>query len=245
MLKKKLLTALLALLGFGMYSQVGFNCQFVPGAQFGFVKIKSTNEKLSSSHGAGFPLFMLDRFKTKWYTHLDMNGLYYSVTQFNKSNRSKVDSSKVAKTEGGMFAGRIGYGFGNTEDFRVGPNLNIGYTMSNLGASIKTFDGIANYWNIGGGVFAYKKINGKIRTMAKLGYEKFSNKKATALITNLTGSGMYFEGTVAYNFYQKYGLAVMPAFYTKKFKFTYNGQATQTESKLKSFVLRIGFTKFF
>jgi len=246
-MKKKLLTLLLALIGLGVYSQVGFNCQFVPGAQFGFVKIKSTNTKLSNSHGAGFPLFMIDRIKTKWYTHLDMNGLYYSVTQFNKSNRSKVDSSKVAKTEGGMFAGRLGYGFGKGEDFRVGPNVNVGYMMSNLGSSIKTFDGIANYWNIGGGVFAYKKINGKIRTMAKFGYEKYSNKTATAnsQIKNLRGSGIYLEGTVAYNFYQKYGLAVMPAFYSKKFTFNYGNETAVTESKLKSFVLRIGFTKFF
>jgi len=245
MMNKKLLTLLLALLGFGVYSQVGFNCQYVPGVQFGFVNIKSNNSKIGNhKQAAGMAIFMIDRFKTKWYTNLEMNGLYYGVTQYNKSHRSKADSTKVAKTEGGMFAGRIGYGFGKSEDFRVGPNLNIGYSMSNLQAASKSFE-VAKYWNFGGGIFVYKKINGKIRTMAKIGFEKYYNKKTDNFVGAITGKGFYLEGTVSYNFYQKYGVAVMPAFYSKKFSYTYNGEATPTETKVKSFVLRIGFTKFF
>ncbi len=245
MINKKLLIALLALFSLGLKAQVGLNCQFVPGIQLGAVTVKSENSKIGEyKSAAGLPIFMLDRLKNHWYAQLDMNGLYYSVTQFNKSQRSKGDSTKFAKTEGGLCAGRIGYGFGNSETMRVGPNLNVGYMMSNLNGNKRSFDGMPMYWNIGGGVFFYQKIGTKIRAMAKVGYEKYSNKK-TENITNLKGSGMYFEATAAYNIYQKYGVAVMPAFYSKKFTYNYDGATTETKTKVKSIVLRIGFTKFF
>ncbi|MDP2386438.1 MAG: hypothetical protein Q8M29_08700 [Bacteroidota bacterium] len=246
MISKKLLITLLALFGLGLKAQVGLNCQFVPGLQLGAVTVKSDNSKIGEyKAAAGLPVFMLDRLKNKWYAQLDMNGLYYSVTQYNKSQRSKGDSTKYAKTEGGLCAGRIGYGFGKSETMRVGPNLNIGYMMSNINGNKRSFEGMPMYWNFGGGVFFYQKIGTKIRAMAKVGYEKYSNKKASSDIATLKGSGTYFEATVAYNIYQKYGVAVMPALYSKKFTYNYNGETTETKTKVKSVVLRIGFTKFF
>jgi hypothetical protein len=245
-MKSKLLLALFALFSLGLGAQVGMNCQFVPGLQVGAIKVKSDNAKIKEyKYAAGLPIFMLDRLKNKWYANLDMNGLYYSVTQYNKSNRSKPDSTKLAKTEGGMFAGRIGYAFGKTDSRRIGINGNLGYCMSNLDASVKTLDGVAKYWNIGGGVFFYQKIGSKMRAMAKVGYEVYSNKKASGNIATLKGKGTYLEATLAYNIYQKYGLAVMPAIYSKKFTYNYAGDSNTTTTKVKNIALRFGFTKFF
>lgn len=243
MTNKKLLIIFLAFLGFGMKAQVGLNCQFVPGIQLGSVKVKSTNAKLDYKYSAGLPLFMIDRFKGKWYTNLDMNATYYAATQTNKANADKI---KIAKTEGGLIAGRLGYGFGKGETTKFGINGNLGYSVSNLDSSRKAFN-VAGYWNYGGGVFFYQKIGTKMRAMAKIGYEKYGNGKSstgfTKQISELRGSGFYLEGTLGYNIYQKFGIAVMPTFTSKKFNFKFDG--TPTTSKVTAFALRIGIVKFF
>ncbi|MCD6068108.1 MAG: hypothetical protein K0S33_2934 [Bacteroidetes bacterium] len=242
MINKKLLIALLAFLSVGMYAQVGFNCQFVPGLQVGSVKVKTDNTRLKDyKFGAALPIFMIDRIKTKWYTNLEMNALYYATTQVNNVNAGKV---KIAKTEGAYIAGRLGYGFGKGDAMRVGPNINLGWGASNLDSSKRTLN-VPSYYTIGGGVFFYQKIGSRIRAMAKVGYEKYKNKSANDNVKGLSGSGIYMEGTVAYNVYQKFGLAVMPAFYSKKFSYNYGGEAVSTNAKVRSLFLRIGFVKFF
>lgn len=242
MINKKLLILLLGLLGLKISAQVGMNSQFVPGIQTGFVKVKSDNKKLGEyKYGAALPIFMIDRLTSKWYTNLDMNALYYATTQYNNANAGKI---KIAKTEGAYIAGRLGYGFGKSESMRVGPNLNLGWGASNLDSSKRVLN-VPSYTTIGGGLFFYQKIGSRIRAMVKGGYEKYSGKNANNNVKALTGSGIYIEGTVAYNIYQKYGVSVMPAFYSKKFQYNYMGETTPTNTKIKSMVIRVGFAKFF
>jgi hypothetical protein len=240
MIKKLLLFALI-IQGLCATAQVGINCQYIPAIQFGSVKVKTDNPVLGTyKYGAALPLMMLDRIGSKWYTNLDMNALYYGATQTNKAADGQI---KIAKTEGGYFAGRFGRMFGKKETFRFGINANVGYSTSNLDSAKRTFDP-RGYINFGGGLLVYKKINKKIRVAAKFGYEKYSAK---GFITK--GSGTYIETTVAYMVYQKYGLSIMPCIYSKNFQYTPkvadNPLANiPTVAKVSSVVFRIGLTKF-
>ncbi|GIV27028.1 MAG: hypothetical protein KatS3mg027_0842 [Bacteroidia bacterium] len=214
----------------------GLNCQYFPGLQFGSVKVSTNNPKLGNySYGAGLPLLMIDRI-AKWYFNIDMNATYYGATTTNKANDNQI---KISKAEGGFFSGRIGYMFGKNYDKpRIGLNFNLGFSTSNLDSVIRPFSQ-RGYTNLGGGLIYYQSI-GKMAVVAKVGYEKYAAKK---YITQ--GSGFYFEGTVAYNFYQKFGLSVMPCFYSKNFTYTPKNDPNITTAKVTSFVLRIGITKFF
>lgn len=216
---------------------VGLNCQYFPGVQLGFVSVKSTGNPQYGKYrfGAGVPLLMIDRITDRWYTHIDMNALYYSATQTNKANDDRV---KISKAEGGLFAGRVGYMFGEGDNFRFGINGNVGYMTSNLDSLKRPFKQ-RGYFNYGLGVLAYKKF-GKFRVVGKVGYELYRKKDF------LTKSrGVYFEGTIAYSFYQKYGLSVMPCFYSKGFNYMPVGGGPEAKAKVRSFVLRVGLTKFF
>lgn len=236
-MKKHLITLSLLVSVFITKAQVGMNCQYVPGIQFGAVKVKTNNAALGEkySYGAGLPLMMIDRLTNHWYTNLDMNALYYAVTQTNKAQDNKI---KIAKTEGGYCAGRLGYAWGKGDQMRVGFSGNIGLSTSNLDSSKRALDP-RGYTNFGGGLLLYKKL-GKIRFIGKVGYEKFTNKK---FITK--ASGFYVETTIGYSFYQKYGISIMPCYYSKKFVYNTKANATATEAKVTSFVLRLGLTKFF
>jgi hypothetical protein len=236
MIRKVLVFALL-LQGFIATAQVGINCQYIPAIQFGSVKIKTDNPALGTmKFGAGLPLMMLDRVGSKNYWHMDMNALYYGATQTNKAADGKI---KIAKTEGGYFAGRFGRLFGKGDEFRFGVNANLGYMASNLDSAKKTFDP-KGYLNFGGGLLMYKKIGAKLRFVGKFGYEKYSAK---SYITK--GSGIYIETTFAYMIYQKYGLSLMPCYYSKKFVYTpTNHGGLLTNGKVTSMVFRLGITKF-
>lgn len=242
-MKKTIIIACLLLTGSLLRAQgVGLNCQYFPGVQFGFVSVKSSGDPRYSKYkfGAGIPLLMIDRLTNHWYTHLDMNALYYSATQTNKANDDRI---KISKAEGGLFAGRVGYLFGDGDSFRFGVNGNLGYMTSNLDSLKRPFKQ-RGYYDYGLGVLAYKKF-GKFRVVGKVGYELYRKKNF------LTKShGMYFEGTIAYSFYQKYGLSLMPCLYTKTFNYmpVDNGSGSapaEAKAKVRSFVLRLGLTKFF
>ncbi len=232
-MKKKLLAFALALSGLCATAQVGINCQYFPGIQLGSVKVKNTIGGVESKYrfAAGLPLMMIDRVGAKWYFNIDMNALYYGATQTNKANADKI---KIAKSEGGFFAGRVGYLFGKGDLRRFGINLNVGYMTSNLDSTKQVFD-TKKYVNLGGGLIYYQKIGGKIRVVAKLGYEIYSAKKFLT-----SGKGTYFEGTIGYSLFQKFGVSVMPCFYSKKFEYL---NATD-KAKVSSFVLRMGLTKY-
>jgi len=236
---KKLLLLALVIQGLCANAQVGINCQYIPAIQFGSVKVKTDNPALGTyKYGAGLPLMMLDRIGSKWYWNLDMNALYYGATQTNKAADGRI---KIAKTEGGYFAGRVGKMFGKGEQFRFGINLNAGFSTSNLDSAKRTFEP-RGYLNFGGGILVYKKF-GKMRVAAKFGYEKYSAK----YIVKGSGSGTYLETTFAYMIYQKYGLSLMPCIYSKKFDYTpkINGTGSAvTNAKVSSLVFRIGLTKF-
>jgi hypothetical protein len=238
MIKKTIVFALL-IHGLVATAQVGINCQYFPAIQFGSVKVKTDNAALGTyKYGAGLPLMMIDRVGSKWYWNMDMNALYYGATQTNKAADGKI---KVAKTEGGYCAGRVGRMFGKGDQFRFGINANVGYSTSNLDSSKRTFDP-RGYMNLGGGILAYKKI-GKIRVVAKFGYEKYSAK----YITKGKGHGTYIETTFAYMVYQKYGISLSPCIYSKKFEYTSKlttASALPTNAKVSSMVFRIGLTKF-
>lgn len=238
MIKKVLLLTMLAL-STASFAQVGINCQYIPGLQFGSVKIKTNNTALGDyKYGAGMPLMMIDRFGAKWYWNLDMNALYYAATSMNKAADNQI---KIAKTEGGMLAGRMGRLFGKGDQQRIGVCINWGWTASNLDSNKKTMD-VPSYMNLGAGLLYYKKFGSKMRITMKLGYEGYSAKKYIE-----KASGIFFESTVAYMVFQKYGFSISPCYYSKKFNYTpsISGVALPaTEAKLSSLVFRIGLTKF-
>jgi hypothetical protein len=184
---------------------------------------------------------MIDRVSNHWYTNMDFSAFYYGATQTNKANDNRL---KVSKAEGGIIAGRLGYLWGDGDQFRIGGNLNLGWSTSNLDSAVRPFKQFSNkrgYYNYGLGVIAYKKF-GKFRAVGKIGYELYRRK---GMITK--GNGFYFEGTVGYSFYQKYGISVMPCFYSKKFTYTPIGStiAGEASAKVRSFVLKMGITRFF
>lgn len=237
-MKKNITIACLLLASALLHAQgVGLNCQYFPGLQVGFVSVKSTGNPQYSKYkyAAGMPLLMIDRLTNHWYTHLDMNALYYSATQTNKANDNNI---KISKAEGGLFAGRLGYLFGDGDNFRVGFNGNLGMQTSNLDSLTRPFKQRA-YYNYGLGVLAYKKF-GKFRVVGKIGYELYRKK---GFLTK--SKGVYIETTIAYSIYQKYGISIMPCYYAKGFNYMPVNGTTEAKAKLRSFVLRIGLTKFF
>lgn len=244
-MKKTIITLSIVVCAILSRAQVGMSCQYFPGLQVGFVSVKTQNfaryggGTLKYKYGAGLPLLLVDRVKNHWYTLLDFSAMYYGATQTNKANDNRV---KISKAEGGVIASRLGYVFGKGDQARLGPLATFGYSYSNLDSTKKTFDFEHAYYNFGLGVVGYKKF-GKFRVVGKIGYEIYKKKDY------ITGKahGMFFEGTLGYSFYQKYGLSVMPCLYTKKFAYTPSGgnAADGTTAKVRSFVLRIGLTRFF
>lgn len=242
-MKKTIFVFCLLLPGlFANAQTVGMNCQYFPGVQAGFVSVKATNNAQFSKYrfGAAVPLLMIDRITSRWYVNLDFNALYYGATQTNKANDDRI---KISKAEGGFCAGRLGYMFGDGDNFRFGINGNLGLMTSNLDSINRPLKQ-RSYLNYGLGVLAYKKF-GKFRAVGKVGYELYRKKD---FITK--GRGFYLEGTIGYSFYQKYGLSIMPCFYSKKFDYIplaekAAGTMTEAQGKVRSFVLRLGLTKFF
>lgn len=237
---------LLSLLAGSVFAkaQVGMSCQYFPGLQFGFVNVKTENNKhlgggtAKYKYTAGMPILMVDRVKNRWYTLVDFSALYYAATQTNKANDDRI---KISKAEGALYSGRLGYMFGEADHFRVGPALGFGVSTSNLDSLNRPFKQ-KSYLNYSLGVVGYKKF-GKFRVMGKAGYEMYRQK---GYLTS--GHGLYFEGTLGYSFYQKYGLSISPCLYTKSFGYVsqVNGDvADGTTAKVKSFVLRVGLTRFF
>jgi hypothetical protein len=239
MKKTTTILSLVMLITLGKAQDVGLSCQYFPGVQFGFVSVKATaNPQFSKyRYGAGLPLLMIDRIKNNWYTNLDFSALYYGATQTNKANDERL---KISKAEGALCAGRLGYMFGDGDQFRFGINGNLGITTSNLDSITRPLKQ-RSYFNYGLGILAYKKF-GKFRVVGKVGYELYAKKDYVT-----KGRGMYFEGTIGYSFYQKYGISVMPCFYSRKMDYIPEGKTATTTAgaKVRSFVLRIGLTKFF
>ena len=60
---KKVLAFALVMNGLIASAQVGLNCQYVPGLQFGYVKVKITDNPVLQkySYSAALPIMMLDR----------------------------------------------------------------------------------------------------------------------------------------------------------------------------------------
>jgi len=242
-MKKTIISlSLLFAVTLGWAQQPGMSCQYFPGLQVGFVSVKTTGNTQFSKYryGAPVPLLLIDKLANHWYTNLDFSAFYYAATQTNKANDNRL---KISKAEGGLAAGRLGYAFGDGDQFRFGFFGAFGYSTSNLDSIDRPFKQRA-YYNYGGGLIALKKF-GKFRVIGKIGYELYKMKNYVT-----KGSGMYFEGTIGYSFYQKYGISVMPCFYSKKMDYipkTQDGVSSlnPANAKLKSFVLRIGLTKFF
>lgn len=241
-MKTKFLISLFLLVGLYSQAQVGMNCQYVPGIQFGTVKVKTNNAALGSEYKfkAGLPILMIDRVTNHWYTNLDFSSLYYAATATNKAADNQI---KIAKSEGAYAAGRLGYLFGKGDQFRIGANINLGFSTSNLDSLKKPLDN-RGYTNFGGGLIVYKKIGKKMRFVGKVGYEKIAAK---SFITK--AHGFYVETTLGYSIMQKYGLSIMPCYYSKSFDYTpKTANATAnvlTNAKVSSFVIRVGLTKFF
>lgn len=243
-MKKTIITlSLLLAVTLSQAQDPGMSCQYFPGAQVGFVSVKATgNNKFTKyKYGAPLPLLMIDKLANHWYTNLDFSAFYYAATQTNKANDNRL---KINKAEGGLAAGRLGYAFGSGEKFRMGFYGALGYSTSNLDSLRTTKNQFQDrsYFNYGGGIIALRKF-GKFRVMGKIGYELYKRKSFVN-----KGHGMYFEGTIGYSFYQKYGLSVMPCFYSKKMDYVPLGMDANSpvaNAKVKSFVLRIGLTKFF
>ncbi len=214
----------------------GMNCQYFPGLQVGAVKVSTNNPKLGNySYAAGLPVLMIDRI-AKWYINMDLNATYYGATQTNKAADNQL---KISKAEGGYCTGRLGYMIGkNYDKLRVGIGINFGWQTSNLDSIKKPFSQ-RGYTALGGGLIFYQPL-GKLGIAAKVGYEKYTNKSFIN-----SGSGFYFEGTVGYNIFQKFGVSVMPCFYSKSFDYKAQSDGALTQAKVTTFVLRLGITKFF
>lgn len=242
-MKKTLITlSLLITYTLSQAQGVGMNCQYFPGVQFGFVSVKATGNTQFSKYrfAAGLPILLIDRVTNHWYTNIDFSALYYGATQTNKANDDRL---KISKAEGAMCSGRLGYLFGDGDQFRFGFNGNIGLSTSNLDSLNRPLKQ-RGYYNYGLGVLAYKKF-GKFRVVGKVGYELYAKK---SFITK--GRGFYFEGTIGYSFYQKYGISIMPCYYSKNLTYIpkpegSSGTLAESKAKVKSFVLRVGLTKFF
>jgi hypothetical protein len=238
-MKKTLIVALILVAGFAK-AQVGMNCQYVPGVQIGSTTVKS-DKWGKYRYNAGLALMMLDRMTDKWYVHMDMNSLYYSLTQMNRGKYLKI-----AKNEGGIFGMRLGRVFGNDDSFRAGFSLNGGYSQSNID-STKTVEfkgsGAKSYWNYGLGLLAYKRL-GDLHVMAKVGYEKLKEKGI-----GMNGRTIYIETTVGYRILEDYGISIMPCLFMKKYEFNSTNTAynpvVADKGKSTTFVLRAGITKFF
>jgi hypothetical protein len=229
-------------------AQVGMICQYFPGMQLGVVSVK-TPLYGKYRYSAGLPLLMIDKVSSHWYTNMDFSAFYYGATQTNKANDNRL---KISKAEGAVASGRLGYLWGEDDEFRMGGNINLGCNTTNLDSLQKPMDHMLKgnkrvYYNYGLGVIAYKKI-GKFRTVGKVGYELYRRK---GLLNG--GSGFYFEGTIGYSFYQKYGISLMPCFYSKKLNYKplerTAGPLTgldlpEGQAKMRSFVIKIGITKF-
>lgn len=223
--------------GFLFAQKNGMNAQYFPGLQLGVVKVNTNHSKIGSySYGAGLPVLMIDRITAKWYLNLDLNATYYAAAQ---TNRAADDRVKISKAEGGFISGRVGYMvYRKSDKFRAGININYGLMTSNLDSNRKPFEQ-RNYTGLGGGLIFYKAID-KLGIMAKVGYEKYSRKSFID-----KANGFYFEGTVGYKILQKFGVSLMPCFYSKKFTYKAKVDGALTEAKVTSFVLRLGMTKFF
>ncbi|PBQ30267.1 hypothetical protein CNR22_00330 [Sphingobacteriaceae bacterium] len=241
-MKKTIITlSLLLAVTLSRAQSLGMSCQYFPGLQVGYVKVKVTNNAQFQKYtfAAAVPLLLVDKLANHWYTNIDFSAFYYSATQTNKANDNRV---KISKAEGGLVAGRLGYAFGEGDKGRFGFFGAGGLSTSNLDSINRPFKQ-RSYYNFGGGLIALRKF-GKFRVMAKVGYELYKMKN---YITK--GHGTYFEGTIGYSFYQKYGISVMPCFYSKKMDYmpkTMDGvTGGPANAKVKSFVLRIGLTRFF
>jgi hypothetical protein len=242
-MKKTIITLSLLLIALiGSAQKMGMSCQYFPALQTGLVSVKTTGNNQFSKYrySAPVPLMLIDKLADHWYTNLDFSSFYYSATQTNKANDDRI---KISKAEGALCSGRIGYGFGDGEKFRIGPYGSIGLSTSNLDSINRPFKQ-RSYYNLGLGVVGLRKF-GKFRVMGKIGYDIYKRKSYVN-----KGHGLYFEGTIGYSFYQKYGISVMPCFYSKKMEYMpkpMNGElaTTPATAKVKSFVLRIGLTKFF
>ena len=240
-MKKTFITlSLLLALTLSRAQEPGLSCQYFPGLQLGFVSVKATGNSQFSKYkyGAPVPLLLVDKLANHWYTNIDLSAFYYAATQTNKANDNRL---KISKAEGGLFAGRLGYAFGESDHFRFGFFGSGGISTSNLDSIRMPADQFKKryYYNYGGGLIALKKF-GKFRVMGKIGYELYKMKN---YITK--GHGLYFEGTIGYSFYQKYGLSVMPCIYSKKMDYLPLSGTAPANAKVKSFVLRIGLTRFF
>lgn len=243
-MKQRLIVLFLLAGSIFVKAQVGMSCQYFPGAQVGVVTVKTENNKhlgggtQKYKFGAGLPLLLVDRVKNHWYTLIDFSALYYAATQTNKANDDRI---KISKAEGSLYAGRLGYMFGSSEEFRVGPALGIGIQTSNLDSLNRPFKQ-KGYYDYSLGVVAYKKF-GKFRVMGKAGYEMYRQKGYLS-----SGHGLYFETTFGYSLYQKYGLSISPCLYTKSFGYVSQqggDVADGTTAKVKALVLRVGLTRFF
>jgi hypothetical protein len=189
-----------------VYGQ-GFASQFVPGLQLGGTSGKHA-DGTKFKYGAGLAIMELDALKNKFYINVNASDFYYRVTTLNRRAKMLRDSSKLAKNNGQMFGMRLGYTFGKEAATRYG--FFVGGSYSDINAT-QSYD----YGAFGGGLMFYKKLGKKLHAMAKVGYEVMKGKKYT-----VKGRTMLFEATVAYEFYQKFGISVQPAFYGRKFDFT-------------------------
>jgi hypothetical protein len=221
-----------------VYGQ-GFASQFVPGLQIGTNKVKySTGDKYK--FGASLALMEFDRVASRLYFNIGMNDGYYRLTSINRQKKMARDSTKYAKNNGQLFGMRLGMVFGKGEFQRIGFSLNGSFSALN-GAMSYDPDKVVTYGSVGGGLVYYRKLSKQLHVMAKLGYESLKGKSFT-----VKGRLLYLETTIAYEFYQRFGVSVQPAFYSRKMDFIdkEHGDINRAGTKISQMVLKVGITKF-
>ncbi|HBX53475.1 MAG: hypothetical protein A2275_01875 [Bacteroidetes bacterium RIFOXYA12_FULL_35_11] len=239
-MKSKILISIFVLTSLWSAAQVGFNCQYAPGLQFGLSKVKSDITKNNYSYRVGMPVMLIDYVSDRWYWNTDMTGVFYMLSATNKS-KTKEAQEDLARTDGALFGFRMGRMFGEKDNLggddalRIGFSLNAGYNQVNIDSTkLSEVSEAYSYGSYGLGLVVYKKFK-EFHTMGKIGYEVIAKKP-------VKGKCIYLEGTLGMKIYQKFGISVMPGMYFRSFD-----KFNDTDKKVKSslLTLRFGFTKFF
>lgn len=237
------LLMLLLVAGFIKVHAQGMESQYVPGLQVGSNKVKVGETK--TKFGASLAVMEFDHVGHRMYYNIGLTDGYYRLTQMNKQKKNERDSIKPLKSNGQIFGMRWGMVFGKGEFQRIGFSLNGSFSSLNV-AEAYTYDRLISYGSVGGGLVYYNRIGKSLNVMLKGGFEKLKGKKNT-----VDGRLIYFESTIGYELFQKFGVSVSPCFYSRKLnciaKVGPSGSPadlTLTDVKASQFVLKIGIAKF-
>ncbi len=231
------LVLLLLIAGIVKVNAQGFESQFVPGLQVGTNSVKTSSGK--NKFGTSLAVMEFDHVGSRMYWNVGLSDGYYRLTSINKQKKNIRDSVKPLKSNGQLFGMRWGMVFGKGEFQRMGFSLNGSWSSFN-GSQAYDWERMVTYGSFGGGLVYYRKIGKKLNVLAKLGYEMMKGKSYS-----VKGRLIYMEASIAYELYQKFGVCVQPAFYSRKTDFMDKDHSIMhTGAKVTQFALKVGIARF-